>query len=173
MEAIIYTSNTGSTERYAKLLAHEMDLPVYPAAEAGKKVPAGSEIIYLGWLMASGIKGYKDAARKYKICAVCGVGMGQTGSQQKEVRERNAVPDNIPLFTLQGNFDMNKLHGLYKMMMSVMLKTAGKALAEKSDRTESEEDMLDMLLHGGDSVHVRNLKDILDWYDKQIRLAGR
>ena len=29
IQAIIYTSNTGSTERYAKLLGHELELPVY------------------------------------------------------------------------------------------------------------------------------------------------
>ena len=39
------------------------------------KVPSGSEIIYLGWIMAGGIKGYKEAAKLYKVCAVCGIGM--------------------------------------------------------------------------------------------------
>lgn len=39
--------------------------------------------------MAGGIKGYKKAAKKYKVCAVCGVGMGQTGTQLKEIREKN------------------------------------------------------------------------------------
>lgn len=35
MDAIIYTTNTGSTERYARLLSHETGLPAYSAAEAG------------------------------------------------------------------------------------------------------------------------------------------
>lgn len=48
MEAIIYTSNTGSTARYAKMLSQELHLPVYSLEEAKKKVPAGAEIIYLG-----------------------------------------------------------------------------------------------------------------------------
>lgn len=33
MKAIIYTTQTGSTERYAKLLAHETGLPAYTLAE--------------------------------------------------------------------------------------------------------------------------------------------
>ena len=57
MKAIIYTSNAGSTAQYAQLLANELHLPVYSAKEAKKKVPAHSEIIYLGWIMAGGIKG--------------------------------------------------------------------------------------------------------------------
>ena len=37
MNAIIYTTNTGSTERYAKLLAQETGLPSFSLAEAKKR----------------------------------------------------------------------------------------------------------------------------------------
>ena len=164
MKAIIYTSNAGSTVQYAQLLANELHLPVYSAKEAKKKVPAHSEIIYLGWIMAGGIKGYKKAAKKYKVCAVCGVGMGQTGTQLKEIREKNKISQRIPLFILQGNFDVKKLHGVYRFMMNVMIKTAGKGLAAKTDRTPEEEDMLDMLINGGKRVSLENLRGIDAWY---------
>lgn len=59
MKAIIYTSNTGSTAEYAQLLGNELNLPVHNLQQAKNKVPAASEIIYLGWIMAGGIKGYK------------------------------------------------------------------------------------------------------------------
>ena len=84
MKAIIYTSNTGSTAEYAQLLGKELNLPVHSLQQEKNKVPAGSEIIYLGWIMAGGIKGYKEAAKLYKVRAVCGVGMGQTGTPRKE-----------------------------------------------------------------------------------------
>ena len=164
MNAIIYTTETGSTERYAKLLAHETGLPVCSLAEAKKKVPAGAGIIYLGWIMAGGIKGYKEAAKLYKVRAVCGIGMGQTGTQLKEVRDKNAIPQRIPLFTLQGNFDVKKLHGAYRFMMNVMVKTAGKGLANKPDRTPEEDDMLDMMVNGGKRVSLQNMKAITEWY---------
>lgn len=89
MNAIIYTTNTGSTERYAKLLAHETGLPAYSLAVAKKKVVSGAEVIYLGWIMASGIKGYAAATKRYKVCAACAVGMGQTGTQTDVVRKKN------------------------------------------------------------------------------------
>ena len=53
MEAIIYTSNTGSTKRYAEMLSRKTGLAVYSLKEASKKVAANSEIIYMGWLMGS------------------------------------------------------------------------------------------------------------------------
>ncbi len=164
MKAIIYISNTGSTAEYAKLLGKELNLPVHSLQQAKTNVPAGSEIIYLGWIMAGGIKGYKEAARKYKVCAVCGVGMGQTGTQLKEVRDKNSIPQRIPLFTLQGNFDVKKLHGLYRFMMNVMVKTAGKSLAAKTDRTPQEDDMLDMMVNDGKRVSAQNLGAVVEWY---------
>ena len=75
MNAIIYTTNTGSTESYAKLLAQKTGLPVYSLAEAKKRVFAGAEVIYLGWIMAGSVKGYAEAAKRYRVRAVCGVGI--------------------------------------------------------------------------------------------------
>ena len=155
MKAIIYTSNTGSTAEYAQLLGKELNLPVHSLQQAKNKVLVGSEIIYLGWIMAGGIKGYKEAAKLYKVRAVCGIGMGQTGTQLKEVRDKNAIPQRIPLFTLQGNFDVKKLHGAYRFMMNVMVKT---------DRTPEEDDMLDMMINGGKRVSLQNLKAVTEWY---------
>ena len=52
MDAIIYTTNTGSTERYARLLSHETGLPAYSAAEAGKYVSAGALLIIIAAIAA-------------------------------------------------------------------------------------------------------------------------
>ena len=90
--------------------------------------------------------------------------MGQTGTQTDSVRKKTGVPAGIPVFTLQGNFDVKKLHGVYRPMMELMVKTAGKALAEKSDRTPEEDDMLDMMRCSGERVKEENLSAVLDWY---------
>lgn len=169
MDAIIYTSNTGSTAYYAKALALETGLPAYSMAEADNKVQKGAKIIYLGWLMAGAVQGYAAAAKQYDICGVCAVGMGRCGTQTEEVRRKNHIPKNIPLFTLQGNFDIKKLHGIYRFMMNIMVKTAGKALAEKQekqDRTADEEDMLDMMQNGSGRVKTENLRPVLEWYEQ-------
>ena len=167
MDAIIYTTNTGSTEQYAKLLSQETGLPVCALAEAKKKISSSAEVIYLGWIMAGTVKGYAEAARRCKVCAVCAVGMGQTGTQVEEVRKKNQISTAVPLFTLQGNFNVKKLRGAYRLMMEVMVKTAGKGLSGKVDRTPEEDDMLDMMLHGGERVKAENLSAVLNWYHTQ------
>ena len=163
---ILYTSNTGFTRQYAQMLGGKLGLPVYPLQEAFSELPRGSSVIYLGWLMAGKVQGYAQAAKRYRIGAVCGVGMGATGSQIQDLRRANALPDSLPVFTMQGGFDMNRLRGIYKFMMTVMAKTAGKGLADKTDRTPEEDAMLELLLHGGSRVSEDNLKSVLEWYRK-------
>ncbi|SHJ90402.1 hypothetical protein SAMN02745248_01258 [Hathewaya proteolytica DSM 3090] len=163
MDAIIYKSNTGTTAKYAELLGVETGLPVHEISKANGVEP-NAEIIYLGWLMAGEIKGYKQADKKWTIRAACGVGMSATGTQIQDVRKRNKISEKVPVFTLQGGFYINKLHGLYKFMMKVMIKIVGKKLAAKTDRTQDEDVMYDMIIHGGDYVSIENLKDVLAWY---------
>ncbi|MGM9647499.1 MAG: hypothetical protein ACI3YH_05155 [Eubacteriales bacterium] len=165
--AIVYTSNTGYTRQYAVLLGGQTGLPVYSLKDAKKELSAGSAIIYLGWLMAGQIKGYSKAAKRFEIAVACGVGMGATGSQLQDLRKANALPASLPLFTLQGGFDLQRLHGVYKLMMTIMAKTAGKGLADKKDRTPDEDAMLDLMMNGGSRVSEDNLQAVLNWYQNE------
>ncbi|MGN0983116.1 MAG: hypothetical protein ACI4O0_09520 [Candidatus Limivicinus sp.] len=162
--AIVYTSNTGYTAQYAALLGKKTGLPVYSLPQAEEKLPGENCIIYLGWLMAGRVQGFARAAKRYRIAVVCGVGMGATGSQLADVRKSNKLGDDLPLFTLQGGFDMGRLKGVYKLMMQVMAKTVGKTLAAKQDRTAEEEQMLCLLTQGGSCVSEENLQPVLDWF---------
>lgn len=170
MEAIIYTTNTGSAEQYAKMLAEQTGLSVFSMEEAKSEVEEGSEIIYLGWIIAAQVKGYKTAAKKYKIRAVCAVGMEKTGTRTEEIRKKTFVPAEVPLFTLQGNFNVKKLHGFYRLMMSMMVKMVTKQLVAKTDRTQRENEMLEIMLQGGENVRKENLAEVLDWYKREQML---
>lgn len=160
---IVYTSNTGYTEKYAKLLGEQLGLPAF-SAEQADSLPEGTEILYLGWLMAGMVKGYKKAAQRFSVAAVCGVGMGPAGSQDSDVRKNNAIPQKVPVFTLQGGFDRTKLHGIYRFMMGVMIKVMGSSLRKKENRTPEEDAMLEMVTNGGDFVDVRQLDGVIAWY---------
>lgn len=162
--AIVYTSNTGYTRQYAQMLGERTKLPVYSLEEAKSQLASGDWVLYLGWLMAGKVQGYAKSAKRYQIAAVCGVGMGATGSQMQDLRKANALPDQIPVFTMQGGFDLTRLRGVYKLMMTIMVKTAGKGLADKAHRTPDEDAMLDLLLHGGSHVSEAHLKEVLEWY---------
>lgn len=158
--AIVYTSNTGFTARYAALLSKETGLPAYSMKEAGKKLSKGASIIYLGWLFTNNVKGYDKASFKYDIRVVCGVGLCPTGSMLAEVRQAAKLPEALPLFTVQGGMDLAKLKGTHKFM----IKALTKILLSKTYKSEEEKAMLDLLQKGGDFVDKVKLKDLLHWY---------
>ena len=158
--AIVYTSNTGNTEKYAQMLAEKIDLPVYSINEAKKDLPKRAEIIYLGWLMAGKIKDLSKARRRYKIKAVGAVGLGAVGTLAESLRKSNHICPCIKLFELQGGMDHAKLKGIYKTMIETLIKM----LSKKKNRTADEDVMLEMIRSGGDFTKEENLDAIVNWY---------
>ena len=162
--AIVYTSNMGHTRQYAIMLGSEIGLPVYSYDEAIAKLPGGSRIIYLGWIHASHIKGYSGIAKRFHLCAVCGVGLCDTGTLFFEVRKATSIPENIPLFTLQGGFDRSKLKGMDKLLISMLTK----GLSAQKQRSVQDERMLELLNKDANYVSIDNLDEILKWYRENI-----
>lgn len=163
IQAIVYTSNAGSTARYAQMLGERTGLPVH-RLEADS-CPRGAEIFYLGWIMAGRVEGYRTAAKRYRVRALCAVGMGRTGSQADVVRRQNGLPADLPLFTLQGGFDMQKLRGAQRLMMKLMINALRRKLGAGGERTAEEAQMLELLQHGGDCVCAENLCGALEWWN--------
>ena len=165
IKAIVYTSQTGYTAAYAALLADKTGVKAVSLEEAVSAVPEQSEILYLGWLMAGKVQGYDKARKIYRVSALGGVGMGRTGTQLDDIRRQNGVSEAMPVFSLQGGFDRTRLRGLYRFMMTVMAKTAGRSLANKVGRTPEEDDMLDLMTNGGSRVSEDNLTAVLAWFE--------
>lgn len=163
MKAIVYTSNTGHTAKYAKMLGEKTGLPVYALSEAAKQLSNGTEIIYLGWLFANNIKGYKKAAKQYKISAICAVGLCDTGTAIAEVRKVNAISEETLLFTMQGGMDKTRLRGINKFMINMLTK----GLSSQKERSENDERMLYLLTHDQNYVSEENITAFMEWY-KQI-----
>ena len=158
--AIIYTSKTGHTRQYALLLGKEIDLPVYSYDEAISRLSGESPVIYLGWIHASHVKGFSDAVKRFSVCAVCGVGLCDTGTLIPEVRKATSIPEDIPVFTLQGGFDRSKLKGMDKLMISMLTK----GLSAQKQRSAQDERMLELLSKDANYVSPENLAGILQWY---------
>ena len=163
MKAIVYTSNTGHTARYAQLLGEKTGLPVYELTEAEGHISKGTPVIYLGWLFANSVKGYKKAAKHFKISAVCAVGLCDTGTAIDGVRKANAMPEDLPLFTMQGGMDKTKLRGINKFMIKMLTK----AMDSKKDKTADDERMVYLLKNDQDYVCEENTAAFMAWYSEQ------
>lgn len=168
MKAIVYTSETGHTTEYAKILGEKTGLPVYAFSEASKRIANGTEIIYLGWICANKVKGYQKAAKRYRICAICAVGLCDTGTLLAEIRRASAIPATTPLFTLQGGMDKTKLRGIKKLMINMLTK----GLSSKKERSAQEERTLYLLTNDKNCVSEENTAAFAEWYRGQTQ-AGK
>lgn len=164
ISAVVYTSNTGSTRRYAEIFGKETGLAVLPLKEAGRSLEKGAEIIYMGWIMAGGIRGYRRAAKRFRVRMVCAVGMGQTGGNIGALRTQNGIPDPVELFSLQGGFFAGELRGIKKLILRTVTDAERKRLEEKESRTPEEESLLGLLREGGSRVSPENLEGPAGWY---------
>ena len=134
---------------------------MYSLKDAEKQIGNGKPIIYLGWLMASRVQGLNKAKKKFKVSAVCGVGLFDTCTTLSEVQKANEMPENFPLFTIQGGMDKDKLKGFDKLLINMLTK----GLASQKERTETDERMLYLLTHNKNFVSEKNTADFMKWYN--------
>lgn len=167
IEAIVYTSNTGNTGQYAQMLAARTGLPVYSAKDAEMALSQGASVIYMGWIRASVIVGYREAAARYAIVCVLAVGMGETGGQLVELRRKNGLAESLPLFTMQGGLFPSKLRGMNAFMINFSRRKAIKVLKAERKRTEAQNAMLIMLSKGASFVQEKHLQKPLFWLQSQ------
>ena len=159
---IVYVTNTGSTKQYAEMLSEKTGFEAVSLGEAVKSLAADDEIIFMGWVMAGTIQGLKEAREAFgNIKAVCAVGMSKSEKNTAELIEKNGITEK--LFSLQGNFHIDSLKGMYKMMMGMMLKMLKGKLKENPQPDADK--IVAAIENGIDCVSEKNLEELLGWLD--------
>lgn len=164
-KAIIYSSKTGHTKKYAELLSESLSIPCYDIKDK-KSLEKGANIIYMGWLMAGTVNGYKKAAKIFNIIAVCGVGMSTYETQKAEMIKKNSIPDTQKAFCLAGGLEPEKLTGILKFAMGLAKKGIIKDLSGKENLKPEDEKILKILVDGGNSACKENLSEIIKCFKK-------
>lgn len=160
--AIIYRTCSGSCERYAKLLSEELGIPAFRLGR--DKVRTDLKVVYIGWLFAGKIVGFKSAVKKFNIGAVVQVGMSPvTEESEAKGRSSNPVSADVPLFSLQGGFDMRKLPFYYRLIMKPITASIAEKLEAKSSLTEQEKATLSMAKNGVGEPASWDVSDIVEW----------
>lgn len=140
MKAIVFESHAGHTKAYAQLLGKKLNLSVYSLQEAKAQLAKGDEILFMGWMMAGILKGWKKAKRRYAAKAVCAVGMAtHTEEAARKIGKKNGCGE-VPIFMIRGGLDMDKLKPLYRMMMEKLLSF----LEKKQDRPADMQGLIDV-----------------------------
>ena len=140
---ILYGSQYGTTKRYADELSRLTGLP----AVSYEKAPdlAGCEqIVYLGGLYAGGVKGLKQAVKKFPAgvrLILVTVGLADVQDKQNIENIRRSVRRQLPagllqntvLFHLRGGIDYSRLNLTHRTMMTLLYNHARKLPPEQQN----------------------------------------
>jgi flavodoxin len=148
---IIYNSNTGHTERYAKMLADKLHIECIKLKDYKE---TDEQIIYLGWIFASNIKGYRQIKNNHNIICTIAVGMNQVSDKNNEqlIKTNNIT---TKFFYLQGGIDYSKLKGINKLI----IKMVGKKVAK--DNKPEDKKMIEVFKNGGNFINENNIDEIV------------
>ncbi|MBE5732156.1 MAG: hypothetical protein E7353_03875 [Clostridiales bacterium] len=160
---VVYMSNTGFTEQYARFLASTLGCEALELKDALSSLRKKSEIIYFGWINGGKIMGLKKAIRNFNPICICSVGISMPSDEYVvSLREDNKI--NLPLFYLQGGFDYSRLKGTSRIKMNIARSLLKKTIEKKENPDESEKFLLDVMENGGNFVDRNKIKSIADWY---------
>jgi menaquinone-dependent protoporphyrinogen IX oxidase len=164
---IIYKSQSGFTEKYAKWLAEELNCQAITLKEAKKvNLQEFDLVLYGGGVHASIISGLKEFkqlsdGRNKKIIFFC---TGATPAEELKIIENiktanfnSEERDNIPFFYLQSGLNYEKLGGPQKIMMKMF----AKMLAKKENKTEEEKAMAEVIKDSYDISDKKYIQPII------------
>ncbi len=169
IKAIVYESNTGFTKEYAELLSEIIGIPAIPTIDNSMFHGEREPVIFLGWVCAGKINGIRMARLKFNPIIIAGVGMTpQSDKYAFALAQQNNI--DVPFYYLQGGMHRERLKGFYKIMFNMVarpiLRKAEKGKKGKSQLTEQEQYMVDLIKNGGSFVCRENLEELIKKYEE-------
>ena len=129
---IIYGSNYGTTEQYAKELSRRTNIEAI-SFENVQEINKYDKIIYIGGLYAGGVLGMSKTLRKLtniqnKTIIIATVGLADPTDEKNINNIRNNIKvqiskeiyDKAKIFHLRGGIDYSKLKFFHKTMMKML-----------------------------------------------------
>lgn len=165
--AVIYTSQTGFTKRYAQWIAEAAGADCFELSDAKKKeLSAYEAIVFGGWACAGSIsklswfKSNMDKWTDKKLIVFC-VGGSPADTPDIETAVKKNFTESelkrVDVFYCPGGFNYEKMSLPSKLMMKMFVK----ALKAKKDKTEVEEEMTKYISSSYDISDKRYIEPVL------------
>lgn len=171
--AIIYSSETGFTKKYALWLEEKLgsDAKAYSLKEA-KKVNFDDcdALVYGGWVCAAQINGAKWFKEKMPSWAASGkkLALWATGGSPMESPDIPKALDVMltedekkiaKVFYCPGGFNYENMKPMYRLMMKMFVKM----LSNKKDLREIDKEAVKMMSHSYDIADQKYLEPIVEY----------
>ncbi|MBR5231756.1 MAG: hypothetical protein IKW00_05855 [Clostridia bacterium] len=162
-DVIVYSSQTGSTAQYARMLSAKAGIPAYELKDALNKVDKETPVLFMSWLMAGKLVDCKKAFGKLNVQGCCASCLNPMPQQADMTKNACDIPDEIPLFTMMGAYHPDKLAGMQKLIMKLITKILVKKILSADTQDEGQAMMRDVLTNGGSFVCEERLREAYAW----------
>ena len=167
---IVYTSQTGFTEKYMKMLGERINGEVITLKDAKKKPDSffsdADSIVYAGWLMAGKVTGSDwmikhlpaFSGKKLAICCVGGSPSDApdvTYDMDKLLSEENRKI--VSAFYMPGGMNYDRMSGPSRLAM----KAFASMLKKRKNQTEDQKKMAEMIAHNYDISDPKYLDPVV------------
>lgn len=169
---VIYNSKTGFTKRYAQWIAEAAEAECLELSEAKKKSMDPYEaIVFGGWACAGSIsklgwfKGNMDKWADKKLIAFCVGGSPAYNPEIEPALKKNFTESElkkVSVFYCPGGFNYEKMSASSKLAMKLFLKM----LKSKKEKTEEEQEMINMISASYDISDRKYIEPILECLKK-------
>ena len=167
---IVYTSQTGFTEKYANLLGEKINGEVLTLKDAKKKPDSffadADSIVYAGWLMAGKVTGSDWMVKRLsafsgkKLAFICVGASPVDAPDVKTAMERLLNHEQrkaASIFYMPGGISYEKMKGPSRFAM----KAFASMLKKKKDQTEAERQMAELISHDYDHSDPKYLDPVI------------
>lgn len=165
--AVIYTSQTGFTKKYAQWISEETGADCFELGTAKKQdFDQYDAIVFGGWACAgkiSKLSWFKSHMAQWlgKLLIVFCTGGSPAESPEIETFLRNnfseAEREKVSVFYCPGGFQYEKMSAGSKLIMKMFQKMVG----AKKDKTEVDREMLKMISHSYDISDKKYVEPII------------
>lgn len=171
--AVIYSSKTGYTKKYADWIAEELSVDAYDLKKLSKPYEVLSDkevLIYGGGLYAIGINGLKEIltperAGSLKKIVIFTTGLSHDSSEvRKEIYENNLkqyTQKNISLYYFRGGFDFARLGFVDKVLMRLLKLKITRKQKKGNSLTSDEKGMLAVFQRKVDFTDRKSLDKLI------------
>ena len=128
---ILFTTNNGTTQKYAEDVGSAVGADVMPLKKfKWKNIDDYDIVAYFGWVMGGRIKGIdnflqhwdSDLSEKQVIVVANGMGLPTAETRANLISTNLLDMYHLRFYQFQGSFDMQKLKFPYKSLMQMTLK---------------------------------------------------
>lgn len=166
---VVYTSQTGFTQRYAEWISEAIGADLITVKEAkGETFKDYDAIVFGGWACAGTIsklnwfKSNMDRWEDKKLVAFC-VGGSPIENPDVEVALNNCFSpleqEKVKVVYCPGGFNYERMSAASKLMMKMFVKT----LKAKKEKTEADEIMIKMISSSYDISDKKYIEPILEY----------